>query len=394
MEPSQERLAQARTSQLAPGPALFYLCVMTAFYLSVTLAIYSQGPQPVDLGVYLAAATSFFQSGSGWDASQLTTVAHQRGFLPVGCSVLGLWTPPLVFPILYPFALVQFGVAKILWLLLSIGLVCLSLVLIHGLYPQLTPKRLTTLAMMFPPILALFVWGQVSVLILAGFLLFLHFESRRWDILAGASLSLALIKPHAGFLVWVYLLIFVLAERRWKIAVGLVLVLAAVFGVFGVLQPAWWEYYRASIEQPPLQYNASTLFGVIHKQLFPAYPTTQFAGVMIAVPLCLLIYARVRPLVEPRQVFPVLLLLSMACAPYGWVYDQIVIFPFFALFSTQLHRRFNHNVVWGLITTWALLYYVLLLPGWGNNDWRPMLFPVSLIALLVLFKAEATPVST
>lgn len=394
MEPSKGQLAQPSTSQIAPGLPLSYLCVMTVFYLSVTLAIYSQGPQPLDLGVYLSAATSFFKTGSGWDATHLTAVAHERGFLPVGISVLGLWTPPLVFPILYPFALVHFEVAKILWLIFSISLVWLSLALLQSLYPQLTPRRLTTLAMMFPPILALFVWGQVSVLILVGFLLFLHFESRRWDLLAGTSLLLALIKPHAGFLVWVYLLIFVLAERRWKIAAGLAISLAAVFGVFGVLQPAWWEYYRASIEQPPLQYNASTLFGVIHKQLFPAHPTTQFAGVMIAVPLCLLIYVRIRPLVEPRQVFPVLLLLSMACAPYGWVYDQIVIFPFFALFSTQLLRRYNHTVVWLLLTTWALLYYALLLPEWGNNDWRPMFFPVSLIALLVLFKAKATSVST
>ncbi len=194
-----------------------------------------------------------------------------------------------------------------------------------------------------------------------------------------------------GFLVWVYLFIFLFTERRWKIVAGLGISLTAVFGVLGVIQPGWWEYYKTSIEQPPLQYNASTLFGVIHKQLFVGQPVTQFAGVMIAAPLCLLVYGRLRPLVEPRRAFPVLLLLSLACAPYGWVYDQIVIFPFFALFSSHLLRRYNHRVVWVLLTTWALLYYGLLLPEWGNNDWRPMLFPVSLVALLVLFRATEEP---
>lgn len=366
-------------------PSFFFLCILATAFLVLTLEIYSQSYHPVDLGVYLSAATCFFDNKNAWDPAQLTAVAHQRGFLPELTLVLGLWTPPIVFPILYPFSTVHFELAKTLWLILSVTLTCLSLALLHHLYPHLSMRRLTIQALLFPPFLALLVWGQISALILTGFLFFLYFESRRWDFLAGAILLLALSKPHIGFLVWIYLPIFILTEHRWRIAAGFLTTLASSIIILGALQPDSFAFYFANIKDPPLAYNASTLFGVIHKELFPNSPITQFGGLLMAVPLCFfLLCTRSRTCPAPRDIIPTLLLASKVLAPYGWVYDQVVVFPFFVLFAEQSVRRYGASWVWAILCSSALGYYALILPEWGDNDWRPMMFPCGLVLIFGL----------
>ena len=72
-------------------------------------------------------------------------------------------------------------------------------------------------AFTFYPVLLCFKFAQTAPLMLLGLAGFLWFGSRNRSVIAGASLSLTLIKPQLFYLIWIALVLGSLPPRRWKI---------------------------------------------------------------------------------------------------------------------------------------------------------------------------------
>jgi len=80
-----------------------------------------------------------------------------------------------------------------------------------------------------------------------------------------------------------------------------------------------------------------------------------------------------------------LLALSVIAAPYGWCYDQVILWPFFVGVvdrwrSHPLLRFFIYPGVAGL----SVLYYLQFFQTLGNNDVRFFWFPWALLGSGVL----------
>jgi hypothetical protein len=339
--------------------------------------------QPRDLAVYLSSARALIEGHSGWAADTISTVGHAHGYMPLDINSAGLWTPPMAIPFLAPFTLLPFETAAWLWTALNLAIFEISLQLARQWLSMLTPQRWIGLILLFPPTIALLMWGQITGLVLLGYVLFLAFAKQRRDWLAGASLVLVTFKPHLGYLAWLWLVYWVFRHRRWKIIGGLAIGLLLDLGLVFLFNSNWIADYLTAISAPPLSYDASTLMRVLYRVLFPTTPWIQFAGLIVS-SIALIIYIIVR---HPRALLlptiPVLLACSVTFAPYGWSYDQLIAWPAYLWLANDLFASSPEWWGWGLLLIPAMLYYIQSGTHWGDNN--PLLFWLPIFIVLAWF---------
>jgi hypothetical protein len=313
---------------------------------------------PRDFSVYLASTKALLLQHSPWDAVQISAVAHDYGYMPEGMNAAGLWTLPMVFPFLAPFTLLPYPLAVWLWSFINLLLLWADAKMIRQWLPDLKPRTQIILMAAFPPVFALLLWGQIPGLVLFGYLAFAACAQRRRDGLAGLCLVLTTFKPHLGFLALIFIAYWIVRERRWKVAAGLILGLAVVIAVVFVFSPNWITDYRNAVQDPPLSYDASTFFRVLHRVIFPQQPLTQFIG-LVASSVSLLIYLiwRRPRLLSLMPMIPFLLAWSMTLAPYGWIYDQIVALSALLWLVYSGLKRHPAWFVWTLVGAGSAAYY-------------------------------------
>jgi hypothetical protein len=359
----------------------FNLVVVGLMTSSVLSLSYLWLNQPRDLAVYLSATRALMDHRSAWDAATISAIGHTYGYLPPDINASGLWTLPTVLPLLVPFTLLSFPLAAWLWTALNILLFQVELHLMAAWLPALTPRRRAGLMIMYPPALALLLWGQVVGVVLFGYVLFVTLTERRRDGLAGMCLALSTFKPHLGFLAWIWIGWWIVKHRRWKIILGTAIGLLIDIGLVFILNPNWLGDYRAAVAALPLSYDASTVWRVIYRLFLPDAPWIQFAGVAISIVILVVYLARQRSDMRLLPAVPVLMLCSVICAPYGWIYDQLIALPAFLWIANDLFERSPAWWVWGLLLIPAVLYYLQSGTHWGDNN--PLLFWLPLLVAIM-----------
>jgi hypothetical protein len=333
---------------------------------------------PLDLGVYLSSAKALAARQSAWDSAQLNAIAHANHYLPAANAVLGLWTPPTAALLLLPLTFLPFGVAAWLWLTVNELILLLEFRILRQWIPSMPVRGELALWLFFPPAFFLLLWGQISGLVLLGYLLFVYLVYRDHDFWAGVSLVLTTFKPHLGYLVWIFLAGWILQQRRWQVVAGFGFGLLVMFGFVFIVHPAWLVDYQFALSKPPLIYEAASPFRMLYRYVFPDQSWIQFIGLIISM-AGLLVYLIFRhgPL-NLLPAVPTLLLYSLVFSPYGWAYDQIVALPVFLWLAHDLFSRHPAWWVWSLVAILGFAYYIQASDGWTNNDSRQFWFPIVL----------------
>ena len=112
--------------------------------------------------------------------------------------------------------------------------------------------------------------GQMSILLLLGVAGFLHFATRRRDVLAGLFLALTAAKPHVVYLVWIAAIWWSVRDRRWGIGLGVTAVLVPTTALLGAFWPKALAGYRTILEGPPLHFLTPTLGGILRALIGPS----------------------------------------------------------------------------------------------------------------------------
>lgn len=364
------------------------IALIFAFYCIAFYIRYNMGFRLLDLGVYLSSSRALLARQNPWNDSILTTIAHANGYLSHEARVFGLWTPPTVLLLLIPFSPLPFFWASLLWILVNLQCLVIVCRIISKWYPVMSMPRLISISFLFPPFTALLVWGQISGLVLLGYVAFINFAQKKRDWFAGLSLLLTTFKPHLGFLAWIFVGFWVLKHRRWRILYGFVVGLVIALGLITLIHPLWLRDYQLSMSNSPLRYEASTIFRRVHVDLLPNRPWVQFAGT-VAISMCLVVFLLVYN--KNLEFFPsisLLLLLSILFAPYGWMYDQVVTLPAYILLADDLFRKHPVWFVWSVLALPSLGYYYQIYLNWGVNDnrlfWFPLMMAIALIVRLIL----------
>jgi hypothetical protein len=325
--------------------ALFALRVfflLTTFCLSAPQeAAYAEPAAPrgevplfVDFLQYRAAATAVLSGQNPYDPSIIAALEYKE-FPNLSEPVLQ-WNPPFLFPFTLPFTGGSFETTSLLWLGLLSVLLAVSIQMTRGLLgygPRTASQKIFFVLgiFLFFPIWECFRFGQVSPLLLAGFagFLVLRFGNRRStqrDFLAGLCLSLTLIKPHLLYLVYLSLVIESLRQKRYQELLGLFTGALCL----GVLPLFWraslWAEYFAALQTMPLYFRTPTLGSLLQSYAPGAHWLRFLPSVLTGVIAAPLLYSGAKD-AGNKDKYLFIAALSLFTAPYGWVYDQVLLLP-------------------------------------------------------------------
>lgn len=334
-----------------------------------------------DFAEYWAAGRLFAAGANPYDAEQIGSLERAAG--RDGDALL-MWNPPWTLPLVLPFGLLPPRAAHLLWLALHFLVVLASADAVWRYYGGSRECRGVAwmLAFLFTPTFLTLYLGQISALLLAGAVLFLHQERRGHDWSAGAATVLLAIKPHLFALFWLALLLWTVRQRRWRIGGGAASTLLAATLIALLVDPAVLaQYWQTLTQTPPAQYHSPTLGTVLRLICGEGRFGLQFLAVLPGLVWFVPMWRRYRACWDWGERLPVLLLVSLLTAPYGaWPFDSIVLLvPLLGAAAGFARESANGRVGLMLYLT-ANLGAALCIVGRVDFFWWLWLNPLLLLA--------------
>jgi hypothetical protein len=404
---------------VSAAPAWTKTAILLLLLLPVLLALFwanlnfaRLSPGGSDFLVHWVGTRAFFLDGlspySDTVALRIQTAFYGRPALP-GEHELRVAYPIFSTLVFLPFALVgDYTLARALWLLcLEAGLVLLTLTslrLVGWRPPPLLLGLLLLFSLAWYHAVRPLVNGNAVVLVALLFNLGLLALRSRRDPLAALLFALSAFKPQLTLLPLLWVALWAVSLRRWRLALGLPLALALLCAAFLPFLPAWPQQFLGEVLRYP-GYNPPGTPGSALQAIFPA--SGRYLGYALTAVFILLLLAawrkswRTAPL-SPRFLWTASLTLLlgqllgiqtdpgnfiMFCLPLVWVLDA-------------LRRRWPARaglLVSALLLTLAVGLWWLFLstvdPA-GQHQQHPLMFfplPAFLLAGLYLFPPTDEP---
>ena len=278
-----------------------------------------------DFGLYWSSARVALEGGNPYDPEAVWP--YQKQIEPGRESPQLPWGPPWSLGLLYPFASVDFPVARWAWLLFSLALILASAAMAWQLYGVSTERIAQSwlIALSFYPSILVTALGQQTVFPLAAVAGFLWCQRSGWPFFAGLFLGLTLAKPQNLILVWAAVAVVELIAGRWKTIAGLAVSTATLSILAAVPDPdVYGQYLHAMTHYPPSGWMTPTI-GTYLRMTFGGGLGVSFLSLFLgAVWLAWFIARHWRHWIWVERM-PAILFASYLASPYGWAYDLVVL---------------------------------------------------------------------
>jgi len=323
------------------------LAITAIFLCAVPLAGHMAASR--DFISYWSAGRQLVQHANPYDRAAVGSLEHASGLDVRG--VLVMRNPPWALPLAYPLGFLGLRFAAVLWSLLLLGSLIVSVLIVRRLHGS-PHNHIHWLGLAFTPALICLTMGQTSLFALLGLALFLRCHGAR-PFAAGAVLWFCALKPHLFLPFGVALLAWVLYTRAWKVLAGAATALAATTALGFILAPHAWPNYVAMLRSPLVAGEFVPCLGdALRHWLFPTRHWTQYLLAAIACVWALVYYWRRRRAWNWTHNASPLMLVSLAAAPYCFLYDQGLAIPALMDAGYSTRRR-------GLLIVLAALIVIL-----------------------------------
>jgi hypothetical protein len=283
--------------------------------------------RPSDFVEYWSAGRLNLAGGNPYGAAEL--FALQRDYGCPNDRPVTMYNPPWALPFVMPFGALDYGVARLAWLLLSLGLVLVCAGAAWRLLGGPAERRWLAwaLALAFFPTLIALRMGQIAPLMLAGLVGFLYFLRRGPDWAAGLALLPALVKPQLFYLVGLALLLWAVRERRWAVLGGAAAGLAVATGLALAPNPhVLGQYADLMTHHPPAECLSPTLGAVLRTAFGREHFWLQFLPPLAGVAWLIPHWLRRRRDWDWQEQLPLLVLVSLLTTSYGaWAFDLVLL---------------------------------------------------------------------
>jgi len=283
---------------------------------------------------------------------------------------LMMWNPPWTLALVMPFALLPYSFARSLWYALHLGLLVWACDRLWLAYGGVVRKRWLAclLALTFAPVLHVLKYGQITVFVLAGLVLFLRAVRREHWMMAGMALALLLIKPHLLYLVVALVLLWAVSYRKATVLLGLALTALVATGCVLLVNPqVLSQYMAAALHRPPGFWATATVGGMLRAALGPDRFWLQFAPTAFGLGWGLVHWVRRGSRWVWSEELPKIVLVSMATTAYGWTFDQLVLLLPLVVIAVRFWKG-----QWSMMQVLLLVAY-LLLDVWAVFSSMPQL---------------------
>ncbi len=284
-----------------------------------------------DYQAYWAASRLLLEGRDPYDVDALLALQRALGHDEELPQVM--WNAPFALPLILPCGLVAYGASRVVWLVASLALVLAAVELLWRCYGQPRDRLVGLLAAAaFVPVVTTIKEGQVSPWQLVGLAgLLACARAGRWWV-AGALLPLVAIKPHSVHLLWPALALWCVRTREWRLVAGAALSTGALLAVALAFDPQVLAHHRAALVVKGLHflevYPTATLASRLRLALGwePTWP-------MVVVPALAWVWFAARAWARRHRPFdwasevPLLVMVSLALAPYAWTHHLVFGLP-------------------------------------------------------------------
>lgn len=344
--------------------------VLTVSILAVNRGIRGEGS--TDFVEYWAAGQLLVHGEDPYDAPATLRLERSAGRSADRSEIT--FSPPVIFFLVAPLGLVNAKTGAILWMILLGATLVTSIHLLWILNGR-RAGQLHLLCYCFAPALICLMAGQIGIFLLFGIVLFLYLF-KLWPFFAGAALVVCLVKPHLFLLFGTVLLLWVIDTRQYRILAGFGtgLLAACVFAL--CLDPhAWSHYARMLVLQRPTEPLVPTLSRMFRLVVHRDAVWLQFLPAVAGCCWSIWYFWSRRTRWSWMEHGLLLLLVSVACAPYAWITDESVLLPAIMASLYRAEDSGRSLLPFGLIVAAALAeilrgvwiitpYFVWTAPAW------------------------------
>ncbi len=297
-----------------------------------------------DLVQYWAGAKQFAANSNPYNKEELFKYELQasEGIFVLKEPIV-LYATPIVFPFIYFLSYLDFNSTRLVWLTLTISIFYwLSLFYLKTNLDRFSfeLKRIIIpifLFFSFTPFYSAIWYGQISWLLYIGWVGFLIYYHKN-PILSGVLLSLTLIKPHLLYLVYIFLLLDYTKNKNHinGLLFGAVTLLLLSYSI----SPNIFSWYIEFSKSPPIQWKTLNIgswlqyYTNIHTILVRLTPS-----IIAVIILIILYFKRIKiTSLDYNKNFLKLSSISLLTAPYGWVFDSVILFPIIGMTALSLYN--------------------------------------------------------
>lgn len=330
-----------------------------------------------------------FHGLNPFDPQTIERMRSQEGGIPIQTTISVTLNPPWVISVFMPFGLLDYSISRMIWLILTIGIIQLSAQVLWQVYSGGQNKRWFGIlaVFIFSPTISALEKGQITIFALLGLTGFLYFIIiKRNDWLAGACLSLVSFKPQLVLLFWLALLIWVIQQRHWKILLGVIIAILFLTIVTILFNPLVLQQYFTMLHSYSISDWANPTIGSYLRFFWLGIDKfwLQYLPSLIGAVWFLYYWYHHYKLWDWANELPIILLASLITSPYAWTYDQVILIP--AIIQATIWivvdwKRYSTVII--AISYLALNLLNLLLHTKLDEFWFIWLAPTLLILYLI-----------
>lgn len=283
-------------------------------------------------------------------------------------------SPPIVLLLAFPLGFTTAKIGLICWMMVLNACLFTSILLLWML--ERRPDSVVHwLSYFFPPALATLMAGQIGMFILLGLVLFLYFYDSH-PVIAGAVLLPCALKPHLFVPFSMVLLLWIVDQKAYPILVGFSAALVAAMALTLCLPtPVWVEYFEMMRRESALHQFVPTLSVAFRYAIDRNAVWLQFLPQIAGSIWAVWYFCTHRKRWTWMEEGSLVLLVSVVCAPYSFLCDEVVLLP--AVVSAEYRAVRSHRslIPIGLIAglalvelyTWGRMsspFYVWTAPAW------------------------------
>lgn len=339
---------------------------------AVVLAQMGQSPKAgriADFVTYWASGYLFLARQHPYSSTQMLHL--ERSINPVFAHPQIMLCPPWNMPIFALLGSMPYHTAQLVWFFFSVALDLFSAIGLWKYFGGAKSKWWipVLVAATFLQMGAAEAVGQITPLILACLTAFLLLSSQKRYFLAGICLFGFGIKPQLLYLLFLAILIWIVRERRWSVLAGALTISALSMLGTAVYNPHSLDYfhggYKAAID------TNCGIGGILRDAFGRQHTWLQYVPTVFGAGWFLWYTRRKQARWDWQHDLPLLALVSVGTAAYGWYHDFILVLP--ALIAVTARGAYRSTAA---LACYFAAQIVMMLAG---NISMPWMFTAGLL---------------
>lgn len=278
-----------------------------------------------DFVVYWATGQQLAHHANPYDGAALLKLERGAG-LSDKYGAMYMRNPPSTLLLAYPLGFLPVTVASVAWSLFLLLCFVGSVYILWRMHGQRKGHR-DWIAYSFAPALVCLLNGQTSVFALLGLVVFLRLH-RTHQFLAGVSLWLCLLKPHLFLPFGLVMMVWIVLTKSYRIVLGAALALAGSCAIAYRIDPIAWSQYSHMVHTSGIQWEFIPCVSVLLRAwISKGTIWLQYVPAGIGCIWALWYFWSRRARWNWNTHGSLLMLVSIAVAPYCWLFDQALAIP-------------------------------------------------------------------